>query len=188
MLAIQGGFEAHVRALASLDVSAVEIRDEQALEGVDALILPGGESTTIAKGLVDYRLQEPVSEFVRSGKPVMATCAGLILLDDSHLGLLDVSTERNAYGRQLASFEAPLEVDGLGSRPFEAIFIRAPKIKRVGASVEVLAGYDGDAVVVREGSMLACAFHPELTDDNRMHQMFIEMIGSNNSIELGVTG
>ncbi len=141
------------------------------LSGLDALILPGGESTTMTLGIEREALGAPISEFVRSGKPVLATCAGTILLDDSHLDLLDITCERNAYGSQAHSFEGPVALEG-GSE-FPGVFIRAPKIVRVGGGVDVIARLGDDPVGVRSGAVRAYTFHPELTQDITIHQEFI---------------
>ena len=175
VLAIQGDFEAHARALR--DVGAVPriVRTPEQLEGLDGLVIPGGESTTMTLGIERDRLAEPLRELVRNGRPVLGTCAGLILLDRDHLGLLDVSARRNAFGRQRNSFEADLELDGLG--PLRAVFIRAPWVDEHGDEVEVLAEVDGHPVAVRQGNILAVAFHPELTDERRLHRWLLEHAG-----------
>jgi pyridoxal 5'-phosphate synthase pdxT subunit len=171
VLALQGDFEAHARALADLGAEARSVRVPAELDGLDGLVLPGGESTTMTLGIEREGLAEPLRAFVRSGKPVLGTCAGMIMLDRDHLGLLDVSAERNAFGRQLHSFEADLEVAGMGE--LRAVFIRAPWIDGPGDRVEVLAEVDGHAVAVRQDNILAVAFHPELTDDRRIHRWVV---------------
>ncbi len=143
------------------------------LEGLDALVIPGGESTTIGLGVEREGLAEPLADFVRSGRPVLGTCAGMIMLDREHLGLLDISVRRNAFGRQLASFEAELDFDG---EPLHAVFIRAPWVEDAGASVEVLAEVDGHPVAVRQDNILAVAFHPELTDERRLHRWLVDRV------------
>jgi 5'-phosphate synthase pdxT subunit len=175
VLAIQGDFEAHARALR--DVGAVPriVRTPEQLEGLDGLVIPGGESTTMTLGIERDRLAEPLRELVRNGRPVLGTCAGLILLDRDHLGLLDVSARRNAFGRQRNSFEADLELDGLG--PLRAVFIRAPWVDEHGGEVEVLAEVDGHPVAVRQGNILAVAFHPELTEDRTLHRWLLDRAG-----------
>jgi pyridoxal 5'-phosphate synthase pdxT subunit len=178
VLAIQGGFEAHAEALEALGCEAVEVRRPHELESLDALVLPGGESTTISKGLDAYRLEDPLRRFARSGRPLLGTCAGLIVLDRNHLGLIDIDARRNAFGRQVRSFEADLAVRGLGDEPLRAVFIRAPWIERWGAGVEVLAEIDGHPVVARERNLLVAAFHPELTDDLRLHALFLSLDGA----------
>jgi 5'-phosphate synthase pdxT subunit len=173
VLASQGGFEAHAAALRSLGAEPVEVRVPDQLEGLDGLIIPGGESTTITKALVRDGLDGAIGEFAASGGALLGTCAGMIVLDRSHLGLLDVDAERNAFGRQRQSFEHDLEVEGLGTEPLRAVFIRAPWVADRGPDVEVLAAYEGHPVVVRQGRALACSFHPELTDDTRLHAFFM---------------
>ena len=177
VLAIQGDFEAHARALGLLGAAAVEIRRPEQLSDLDGLIVPGGESTTISMGLRSYGLEAPIRDFVEAGRPVLGTCAGLIVLDRSHLGLMDVLARRNAFGRQVRSFEADVHVRGLGDEPLRAVFIRAPWIEEAGDGVEVLAEIDGRPVVARERNVLVAAFHPELTDDLRFHAMFLAMVG-----------
>ena len=175
VLAIQGDFEAHARALR--DVGAVPriVRTPEQLRGLDGLVIPGGESTTMTLGIERDRLTEPLRALVRTGRPVLGTCAGLILLDRDHLGLLDVSARRNAFGRQRNSFEADLELDGLG--PLRAVFIRAPWVDEHGDEVEVLAEVDGHPVAVRQGNILAVAFHPELTEDRTLHRWLLDRAG-----------
>jgi 5'-phosphate synthase pdxT subunit len=174
VLAIQGGFEAHARALEELGASARIVRVPADLDGLDGLVIPGGESTTMTLGIEREALAEPLREFVRSGRPVLGTCAGLIMLDRDHLGLLDVRVRRNAFGRQLASFEAELDFEGA---PLGAVFIRAPWVEEHGAEVEVLAEVDGHPVAVRQGNILAVAFHPELTDERRLHRWLLDHAG-----------
>jgi pyridoxal 5'-phosphate synthase pdxT subunit len=173
VLAIQGGFEAHIGMLRGLGADAREVRVVAELEGLDGLVIPGGESTTIVKGMQAAGLEEPVRAGHRDGLAVLGTCAGLIVCDDAHLGLIDATARRNAFGRQLQSFEADLEVDGIGEDPLRAVFIRAPWVDRVGPEVEVLGTYDGHPVAIREGRVLATAFHPELTEDSRLHALFM---------------
>ena len=172
MLALQGDFEAHIRVLEELGAEARAVRTAQQLEGLDGLVIPGGESTTMTLGIEREQLAEPLRELIQAGKPVLGTCAGLIMLDRDHLGLLDVSAKRNAFGRQLHSFEADLDVDGDG--PMRAVFIRAPWVEDHGDDVEVLAEIEGHPVAVRQGRILAVAFHPELTDDRRLHRWLVE--------------
>jgi 5'-phosphate synthase pdxT subunit len=173
VLAIQGDFEAHASALGKLGCEAVEVRRPAHLEGLEGLVIPGGESTTICKGIDAYELAEPIRRFANSGLPVLGTCAGLIVLDRSHLGLMDISARRNAFGRQVKSFEADVSVQGLDGGPLRAVFIRAPWIESCGDAVEVLAEIDGHPIVARERNLLVSAFHPELTDDPRLHQLFL---------------
>ena len=173
VLALQGGFEAHEKALARLDTPAREVRTVDDLEGLDALIIPGGESTTIGLGVEREGLAGPLIDFARSGKPVLGTCAGMIMLDREHLGVLDIGVRRNAFGRQLASFEEELAFDGT---PIHAVFIRAPWVEEVGDGVEVLAEVDGHPVAVRQGNILAVAFHPELGSDLTLHEWLVDRV------------
>jgi 5'-phosphate synthase pdxT subunit len=165
VLAVQGDFAAHLRILRELGAQGTEVRTPEQLHDLDGLIIPGGESTTITMGIE-----------AAAGVPILGTCAGMIVCDDAHLGLIDATARRNAFGRQLQSFEADLEVEGIGSEPLRAVFIRAPWIERLGAGVSVLASWEDHPVVVREGGVLACAFHPELTDDGRLHALFLAMV------------
>jgi 5'-phosphate synthase pdxT subunit len=148
------------------------------MAGLDGLVIPGGESTTIEKGIRSAELEPALRAHHEAGRPILGTCAGLIVCDSEHLGFLDLSARRNAFGRQLQSFEADLAVEGIGDEPLRAVFIRAPWVERHGAGVEVLATYEGHPVAVREGSVLAAAFHPELTDDPRFHAIFMAMTTS----------
>lgn len=148
------------------------------LEGLDGLVIPGGESTAIGKGIEAARLEPALRRLHEEGRPILGTCAGMIVCDADHLGFLDATARRNAFGRQLQSFEADVEVEGIGDEPLRAVFIRAPWIEAWGEDVEVLASYEGHPVAVREGSVLASAFHPELTDDPRFHAIFMAMISS----------
>ncbi len=173
VLALQGDFEAHAGALRELGAEPREVRVPADLDGVAGLVIPGGESTTMTLGIEREGLAEPLRDLVRSGRPVLGTCAGLIMLDREHLGLLDVSARRNAFGRQLASFEADLDVAGLEGGPLHAVFIRAPWVEDAGVGVEVLAEVEGHPVAVRQGNMLAVAFHPELTADRRLHSWLL---------------
>lgn len=175
ILALQGGFEAHAQALEELGARTRVVRVPDDLEGLDGLVMPGGESTTMTLGVEREELAEPLREFVRSGRPTLGTCAGLIMLDRGHLGLMDIEARRNAFGRQVRSFEADVTVRGLGEEPLRAVFIRAPWIEQAGAGVEILAEIDGHPVVARERNMLVAAFHPELTDDLRLHALFLAL-------------
>lgn len=148
------------------------------MEGLDGLVIPGGESTTIGKGIEAAALEPALRAHHDAGRPILGTCAGLIVCDADHLGFLDATARRNAFGRQLQSFEADLEVEGIGDEPLRAVFIRAPWVESHGPGVEVLASYEGHPVAVREGSVLASAFHPELTDDPRFHAIFMAMTTS----------
>jgi pyridoxal 5'-phosphate synthase pdxT subunit len=178
VLAIQGDFAAHAVMLRGLGAEPREVRTPEQLVGLDGLIIPGGESTTITMGMDATGLSGAVKAHHDAGRPILGTCAGMIVCDDRHLGLFDATARRNAFGRQLQSFEADLQVDGLGPDPLRAVFIRAPWIERHGPSVEVLASWNGHPVVVREGTVLATAFHPELTDDARVHALFMAMCES----------
>jgi 5'-phosphate synthase pdxT subunit len=178
VLAVQGDFAAHARVLRELGATPVEIRTPVELAGVEGLIVPGGESTTISKGMQAVGLDEAVRAHHRAGRPVFGTCAGMIVCDDHHLGLIDATARRNAFGRQLQSFEADLEIEGIGTEPLRAVFIRAPWIERRGPSVEVLAEWEGHPVVIRDGSVLASAFHPELGEDARLHALFMAMVSA----------
>ena len=175
VLALQGGYALHAQILRDLGADVREVRTVGDLEGLDGLVMPGGESTTMSLGIEREGLAEPLRDFVRGGAPVLATCAGLIMLDRDHLGLLDVKAERNAFGRQLHSFETELDIEG---DPVKAIFIRAPWVAEAGDDVEVLAEVDGHPVAIRQGNMLAVSFHPELAGDGRLHQRFLEQISS----------
>jgi pyridoxal 5'-phosphate synthase pdxT subunit len=175
VLALQGGFEAHVKTLRQLGAEPREVRTPADMEGLDALVIPGGESTTIGKGIAAAQLEPSLRAHHEAGRPILGTCAGLIVCDAEHLGFIEVTAKRNAFGRQLQSFEVDLELTGAGDEPLRAVFIRAPWVERWGPEVEVLASYDGHPVAIREGSVLACAFHPELTDDPRFHAIFMAM-------------
>jgi len=172
VLAVQGGFEAHERVLRELVADVREIRVPADLDGLDGLVIPGGESTTISMGIEAAGLEPAIRAHWDAGGTVLGTCAGMIVCDDAHLGLIDATAARNAFGRQLQSFE---EIEGIGDEPLRAVFIRAPWIERCGSEVDVIASYDGHPVAVREGNVLACAFHPELTDDSRLHALFMAM-------------
>ncbi len=188
VLAAQGDFAAHSRALRSLGAAASEVRTVDQIGGLDGLVIPGGESTTISKAIDRDGLEPAIRSHVESGGAVLGTCAGMIVLDRDHLGLLDARARRNAFGRQLASFETELEVDGVGPDPLRAIFIRAPWIEQHGPEVEVLASFDGHPVVVRQGSILAAAFHPELTDDTRLHALFMAIASARREAGEEVAG
>jgi 5'-phosphate synthase pdxT subunit len=175
VLASQGDFAAHARALASLGADAREIRTPDALSALDGLVMPGGESTTIAKAIERDGLEGAIRSHVEAGRPILGTCAGMIVCDRDHLGLIDAVARRNAFGRQIASFEAELQMEGLGPEPIRAVFIRAPWIAEHGPGVELLATVDGHPVAVRQGQVLLCAFHPELTDDSRVHALLMAM-------------
>lgn len=180
MLALQGGFEAHGRMLRGLGAEVREVRVPADLDGLDGLVIPGGESTTMTLGIEREGLAEPLRGMIgippAHGIPVLGSCAGLILLDRNHLGLMDIRAERNAFGRQLQSFETDIELRGIAGGPLRAVFIRAPWIAEHGPGVEILAEVDGHPVAAREGNMLAVAFHAELTDDDRLHRLFLSAI------------
>lgn len=183
VLAVQGAFVEHEQVLRRLGVKPVEVRLPEHLEGLDGLIIPGGESTTIGRVAQRWGLLDPIRGLARSGRPVWGTCAGMILLakevvdgvpGQPLLGLMDVTVRRNAFGRQVDSFETDLDVPALGGQPFRAVFIRAPLIERIGPGVQALAQLeDGTVVAVQEGNLLATAFHPELTEDDRFHRYFL---------------
>jgi 5'-phosphate synthase pdxT subunit len=175
VLALQGDFEAHAKTLRQLGAEPREVRTPEEMDDLDALIIPGGESTTIGKMIESAGLEASLRGHHQAGRPILGTCAGLIICDSEHLGFLDATAKRNAFGRQLQSFEADLEVEGVGDEPLRAVFIRAPWVERWGVEVEVLASYNGHPVAIREGNVLACAFHPELADDPRFHAIFMAM-------------
>jgi 5'-phosphate synthase pdxT subunit len=176
VLALQGDFEAHERVLERLGARVREVRVPAGLDGIDGLVIPGGESTTMTLGIEREGLAEPIRELARSGTPLLGSCAGLIMLDRAHLALMDIAARRNAFGRQIRSFEADVELAGLEGGPLRAVFIRAPWIDEHGPEVEVLAEIDGHPVVARQGHMLAVAFHTELTGDDRLHGLFLEWV------------
>ncbi len=175
VLALQGGFEAHGRMLRALGADVREVRVPGDLDGLDALVLPGGESTTMTLGIEREGLAEPLRAFHAAGRPMFGTCAGLIMLDRAHLGIMDILAERNAFGRQVHSFEEELDF-GLPGGPVHAVFIRAPWIAEHGAEVEVLASVDGHPVAAREGRLLVISFHPELGSDTRLHELFLQIV------------
>ena len=181
VLAVQGDFAEHIAILRRLNVECREVRLPEQLEGIDGLIIPGGESTTLSRLMSIYHLREPVQTMAAQGKAVWGTCAGMIMLaheiteaDPVPLQVMDIGVQRNAFGRQIDSFEQDLDIAGLEPDPFHAIFIRAPVVIRVGQQVKTLAALpNGQAVAVRQGNLMATAFHPELTDDTRLHQYFL---------------
>jgi pyridoxal 5'-phosphate synthase pdxT subunit len=190
VLALQGAVREHVKCLTSSDTEIVVVKRVEQLEQLDGLVIPGGESTTMRRLIDKYDFFEPLKDFAKSGKPMFGTCAGAILMakqivgqEQGHLEVIDMTVERNAFGRQRESFEAELMVTGVGE-DVTAVFIRAPLIKDVGENVEILSKYNDEIVVAREGQFLACSFHPELTDDHRFHQYFIEMVkeAKNNQV------
>jgi 5'-phosphate synthase pdxT subunit len=174
VLGLQGDFEAHAKMLEALGAEARVVRTPKDLAGLDGLVIPGGESTTMTLGIEREGLTEPLRQLVRSGTPVLGTCAGMIMLDREHLDVLDVRARRNAFGRQVSSFEADVPVKGAGA--MRAVFIRAPWVEEAGKDVEVLAEVEGHPVAVREGNVLAVAFHPELTGDGRLHKWLVDRI------------
>ena len=176
VLALQGDFEAHAKVLTRLGATPREVRTPAGLEGLDALIIPGGESTVMTLGIEREGLAEPLRELARSGTPVLGTCAGMIMLDRTHLGVLDIEARRNAFGRQLHSFEADLDVIGVSGGPVHAVFIRAPWVADTGPGVEVLADVEGHPVAVRQGNVLAVSFHPELTGETRLHELLLAAV------------
>jgi pyridoxal 5'-phosphate synthase pdxT subunit len=172
VLAVQGNFREHVAMLRRLCVEAVEVRKADQLGGLDGLVVPGGESTTFLRLMRLYGLDAAIRQFER---PVFGTCAGMIVLDRHHLGLVDIAVDRNAYGRQVASFEADLDVAG-EEEPLRGVFIRAPRVREVGDDVEVLAEHAGEPVLLRQGRFLVASFHPELTEDTRVHELFLDAV------------
>ncbi|WP_310725707.1 pyridoxal 5'-phosphate synthase glutaminase subunit PdxT [Streptomyces sp. N2A] len=185
VLALQGDVREHLTALAEADALARPVRRPEELDEVDGLVIPGGESTTMSKLAIAFGMLEPLRAFVRAGKPVYGTCAGMIMVADKLLdaredqetfGGVDMIVRRNAFGRQNESFEAAIDVAGIPGGPVEGVFIRAPWVESVGGDVEVLATYDGHTVAVRQGNVLATSFHPELTGDHRVHALFVDMV------------
>jgi 5'-phosphate synthase pdxT subunit len=172
VLALQGNFREHAAMLRRLGADVVEVRKPEQLEKLDGLVIPGGESTTFMRLMRLYGLDEAIRRF---RAPVFGTCAGMIVLDRAHLGLVDMLVDRNAYGRQVASFEADLELEG-DAEPLRGVFIRAPRVREVGEGVEVVAEHDGAPVLLREGRFLVGSFHPELTDDTRVHERFLDLV------------
>jgi 5'-phosphate synthase pdxT subunit len=177
-LALQGDFEAHGRMLRELGAAVREVRVPADLDGLDGLVIPGGESTTMTLGIEREGLAEPLREFARSGTPVFGTCAGMIMLDRAHLGVLDIECRRNAFGRQIRSFEADLRIPGITGPPVRAVFIRAPWVEVCGEDVGVLAAVDGHPVAVRQDNVLVISFHPEIAGETRLHELFLEAVAS----------
>ncbi|PYZ91508.1 pyridoxal 5'-phosphate synthase glutaminase subunit PdxT [Salipaludibacillus keqinensis] len=182
ILALQGAVREHAKALQAPDVNVIVVKKVEQLDEIDGLVFPGGESTTMRRLINLYGFYEPLKDFAKKDKPIFGTCAGAILMANEivgqmepHLSVMDMTVERNAFGRQRESFEAILQMDQIGNN-IEAVFIRAPIIKKVGPNVTVIATYDGDIVATQQGPFLACSFHPELTDDHRMHQYFVKMV------------
>jgi 5'-phosphate synthase pdxT subunit len=174
VLALQGDFEAHANVLRRLAAAVREVRVVADLDSIDGLVIPGGESTTMTLGIEREGLAEPIAALVRGGLPVLGSCAGLIMLDRSHLRVMDIAAERNAFGRQIKSFETDVDVAGLPGGPLRGLFIRAPWIAEHGPDVEILAEVEGHAVAAREGNVLAVAFHSELGDDDRLHALLLD--------------
>ena len=188
VLAVQGDFAEHIAILREIGVDTREVRLPEHLDALDGLIIPGGESTTLSRLMSIYHLREPVAQMAAKGRPVWGTCAGMIMLaneiteqDPVPLGLMDIAVRRNAFGRQVDSFEQPLQITPLSPEPYHCIFIRAPVVIRVGATVDVLASLDdGRPVAVQQGNLLATSFHPELTHDTRVHRYFVNLAKDNS--------
>ena len=178
VLAVQGNFREHAAMLRRLGADAVEVRKPEQLQGLDGLVIPGGESTTFMRLMRLYGLDEAVRKFTG---PVLGTCAGMIVLDRRHLGAVDIEVDRNAYGRQVASFEADLALAD-DAEPLRGVFIRAPRVHEVGPEVEVLATLDGEPVLLREGRFIVASFHPELTDDTRVHERFLDLVREESNV------
>jgi 5'-phosphate synthase pdxT subunit len=178
VLAVQGNFREHTAMLRRLDADVVEVRKPEQLEGLDGLVVPGGESTTFMRLMRLYGLDQALRTFAG---PVFGTCAGMIVLDRRHLGLIDLEVDRNAYGRQVASFEADLRLQGEDA-PLRGVFIRAPRVRDHGPDVEVLAEHDGEPVLLRQGRLLVASFHPELTEDARVHELFLDQVREATSV------
>jgi pyridoxal 5'-phosphate synthase pdxT subunit len=173
VLALQGDFQAHARMLRELGADVREVRIPADLLGLDGLVIPGGESTTMTLGIEREGLAEPIRDLVSAGTPVLGTCAGMIMLDREHLGLMDTVCRRNAFGRQVRSFEEDIEIPGVEGGPVRAVFIRAPWIAEHGDAVEILAAVDGHPVAARQGDMLVISFHPEIAGESRVHELFL---------------
>jgi 5'-phosphate synthase pdxT subunit len=185
VLALQGGFAAHAAVLRELGADVREVRTVADLEGLDGLVMPGGESTTMTLGIAREGLAGPLRELATAGVPVFGTCAGMIMLDREHLGIADWSCRRNAFGRQVRSFEESLEIPGVPGDPVRAVFIRAPWIETHGEDVEVLAEVDGHPVAVRQGNLLAIAFHPEIAGETRLHGLFLDTVRAAQAARVG---
>ena len=187
VLTLQGAVAEHIRMIEQAGAEAVSIKKQEQLESIDGIIIPGGESTTIGKLMNTYGFIEPLRQFSQAEKPIFGTCAGLIIIakeiadqEGAHLSLMDMKVARNAFGRQRESFETDLAFKGIAD-DIKAVFIRAPLIEEVGAGVDVLAEYEGNIVAARQGHLLAASFHPELTDDERLHSYFIDMVKASKS-------
>jgi 5'-phosphate synthase pdxT subunit len=185
VLALQGAFAEHIAILTKLKADSIQVRLPHQLEGLDGLIIPGGESTTITKLMVHYKLKNKIIELAKNNFPIFGTCAGMIVLAGElasaggvkPIGVMDIKVNRNAFGRQVDSFEAEISIPAIGKKPMTGVFIRAPLIESVGKAVEVLARLsDGTIVAARQGKLLVCSFHPELTDDTRFHQFFLNIV------------
>jgi 5'-phosphate synthase pdxT subunit len=185
VLALQGDFEAHGKILRTLGARPREVRVPADLDGLDALIIPGGESTVMTLGIEREGLGDPLRALALSGVPVLGTCAGMIVLDRAHLGVLDIVAERNAFGRQLRSFESDLELADIGGGPVHAVFIRAPWVAELGPEVRVLGTIEGRTVAVRQGNVVAVAFHPELTGETRLHALLLSLIDGAQPVPTG---
>ncbi|MGF7186515.1 5'-phosphate synthase pdxT subunit [Desulfitispora alkaliphila] len=189
ILALQGAFREHIKSLEQCGCETIEIRTVNDLNEIDGLVIPGGESTTIGKLLCDFKMMDDIKTKVENGMPIFGTCAGLIILakdihesEQPRLGLMDISAKSNAFGRQVDSFEVDINIDVLGEKSFPAVFIRAPYIEKVEPNVGILAEYRDKIVMARQGNVLACAFHPELTDDLRVHQYFLQIVAESKEI------
>jgi 5'-phosphate synthase pdxT subunit len=178
VLALQGDFEAHTRMLRDLGAEVREVRVPADLEGLDGLVIPGGESTTMTLGIEREGLAGPLRDLVAAGTPVLGTCAGMIMLDREHLDVADYTCKRNAFGRQIRSFEADLDIPGVEGGPVRAVFIRAPWIDEHGPALEVLAEVDGHVVAARQANMLVISFHPEIAGETRLHELFMKEIAA----------
>lgn len=184
ILGLQGDFDSHKKMTEKLGVKSLIVRDPEDFERIDGLVIPGGESTTINRLLSKYNMIRPLKKFHREGKSILGTCAGMILLakkisnhsNQSSLGFIDIIVDRNAYGRQTESFEEAISIPLLGKKPFQTIFIRAPKISKIGGNVKSLAKYRSNHILVKEGNVLVSSFHPELTDDFRIYEYFLKMV------------
>ena len=176
VLALQGDFEAHERMLRELGADVREVRTPGDLEGLEGLVIPGGESTTMTLGIAREGLGDPLRSLIAAGTPVLGTCAGMIMLDRAHLGVMDTLCARNAFGRQIRSFEADLRIPGVDGPPVRAVFIRAPWVEVCGDDVEVLAEVDGHPVAVRQGNLLVISFHPEIAGEDRLHALFLRAV------------
>lgn len=188
VLALQGAVEKHVAMLEKCGIRTLRVRFIEELDPIQGLIIPGGESTTVSKLMARYGIDKKIVQRAGEGMPVFGTCTGMILLakdimgsDQSRLGLMDMTIIRNAFGRQIDSFEAGLDIEAIGKPPFRAVFIRAPYVEKANGSVEVLARYEDKVVLLRQGNMLGCSFHPELTEDTRIHEYFAKMVSDSLS-------